>query len=129
MRALVRAGLLALIVGACGFGPTPPVVTIARGLHPVLTPAEVERDARDAIASSAMDGRGHVGPLSVVSITAIPGGPWVGPYLAGASWIVEVRGELIEITGFHPETTRRAGGVRVMISDFDGSVISVDFTD
>jgi hypothetical protein len=128
MRALAFA--TAMVLSACSYGPTPPVVTIAPGLHPMLTAAQAERFARDAIAATDIVQPGGFRPLSVVSITAIPGGPTVGGYLAGMSWIIDVRGAFVERTGFHGrETARPVGGIRVLISDADGSVISADFTD
>jgi hypothetical protein len=126
MKALALAGMLAL--SACTAGPTPPDVRIAAGLHPTMTPVQAERLARDAIASANVVSPGPFRPLSVISIAAIPGGMWVGDFLAGVSWIVDIRGPFVEVTGLHPMTTRRADEVRVTISDFDGTVESEEFT-
>jgi hypothetical protein len=105
-------------------------VRIAPGLHPTLTAAQAERFARDALAALHIDAPGTFNPTSVVVITAIPGGPGVGPYNDQTSWIVEARGSFLERTGFRgTETARPVGGIRVMISDADGSVVSAEFTD
>lgn len=126
MKAIALAATV--ILSACSSAPTAPVVTIAPGLHPTLTAAQAERFARDAVAFPGIVQPGGFRPVSVVSITAIPGGMWVGPYDEGISWIVELRGQFVEQLGFHPSTARPASELRIMISDFDGSVTSFVFT-
>lgn len=122
MRSLALAG--ALILAGCTH-PTP-AVTISPGLVPQLSPPAVERLAREAVAPVIdTSARGQV--IDAVSMTAIPGGPTVGGYLAGASWIVELHGAFIETTGHHPTTTQSATVVLVHVSDDDGGIISVDF--
>ena len=126
MKALVLAALV--LIAGCAHRV--PVVGITPGLHPRLTAAAAEQLARDAI--DAMDiirpGSRHV--LDVEAITAIPGGPTVGGYLAGVSWIVRARGDFLERVGFWTDPAFRAvGGVILHIFDDDGSLISADFTD
>ena len=124
MRSLVLAG--ALIAAGCTH-PTPSI-TISPGLVPQLSPAAVEGLARAAVAPAIdTSGRGHV--VDAVAITAIPGGPTVGGYLVGNSWIVELQGAFIETTGGHPTTTRSVTVALVHVSDDDGSIISVDFAE
>ena len=132
-----RAVLVAALV-IIGCVQRTPDVAIWPGLHPKLTPAAAELLARDAIAAQIHVSIGRSDPPDAVAISAIPGGPTVGGYLAGVSWIVELRGEFILETG-RPSLRniqtapagafRLASGVKVQISDDDGSVISVDFED
>jgi hypothetical protein len=116
----------ALVLGGCTH-PTP-TVTISAGLNPRLSPAAVEGLAREAVAN-ALDTWGRAQAPDAVSITAIRGGPTVGGYLAGTSWIVELHGTFTVTTGRHPTTTRPATVVLVHVSDDDGSIISVDFVE
>jgi hypothetical protein len=120
--------MAALAFSACA-RPTP-VVTIAPGLHPRLTPAAAEQLARDAIDLMDVIRPGSREVPSVLAITAIPGGPTLAGYLAGVSWIVEARGDFVEQIGLGERAVlRRVRGITVHISDDDGSVISADFTD
>jgi hypothetical protein len=126
LRAFVLAGALA--ISACT-AAVPPVVSIAPGLHPTLTPAQAERFARDAIAAADVMASDRFSAVSVTSITAIPGGPTVGGYLAGTSWIITARGAFVEPLGrFAQPPTRPRSGIQLVISDDGGEAIAFNFT-
>ena len=124
MRALLLAVLL---VAACA--QRAPTVAIAPGLTPRLDAAAAERLARDALLAAVIAEPRNDRAPDAISITGIRGGPTVGGYLPGKSWIVVFRGDFLTYEGFHPTRTGRHDGARVQISDDDGSVEAVDFTD
>lgn len=126
---LAGSALLAVVLLA-GCEQPRPDVGIAPGLNPKLTPAAAEQLARDAFASSEAGWPGRREAPDVTSITAIRGGPTVGGYLAGVSWIVRATGD------FEVRSCRRCSasettmhGVIVQISDDDGSVVALNFSD
>jgi hypothetical protein len=125
-----RLGLVALAVLAfAGCATARPVLTVAPGLHPRMSPADAEAVAREAIDGQIALVFGRREPPDAVALTAIRGGATVAGYLAGTSWIIEFEGAFAVREGGRRVTERTVGRAWVQVSDDDGAVLAVNFGD
>lgn len=115
------------VLALAGCSGARPILTIAPGLHPQMSPGAAETVARAAIDSQIALVFGRRSPPDAVAATAIPGGATVAGYLAGTSWIIEFDGAFTVTEGGRHVTVRVVTHAWVQVSDDDGTVLAVNF--